>query len=129
MKYLKKSHRSYLKIAAIILAGAFALNSHAEPPRDEVAHAYRLLKTADHDYAGHKAIALAEVQAAAHDLHLELGGALEERERQWKSDAQLIEARRLLSEARNKLERQDRELVAVHLDKALSEINAALKVK
>jgi hypothetical protein len=69
------------------------------------------------------------VEAAGHDLGLELGGDLPDRERQWKSDDQLIEARRLLRDSRDKLEAHDRDRVASHVEKAIKEINAALDVK
>lgn len=101
----------------------------AESPREEVAHAYRLLEKADHDYNGHRVVALLELKAASRELGFRLEGDLAERERQFKSDEHLIEARRLLNEARIKLEVRDRERIAAHVDKAIGEIDAALRVK
>jgi hypothetical protein len=130
MKSMKLSSRSiYLRIVAVVMALSFSLYAHAESPREEVVHAFHLLKKADHDYAGHRAKAMGEVEAAGRDLGLDLKGDLDDHERQWKSDDQLIEARRLLREARNKLEREDRDRVAGHLDGAIAQIDAALNVK
>lgn len=118
-----------LQLATIALVFSFALSAYAEPPRDELVHAYHLLKKADHDYDGHRVKAMEAVQAASHDLGLDVGGELPDKERQWKSDDQLIEARRLLRDARQKLEARDRDRVADHVDTAVKEINAALKTK
>jgi hypothetical protein len=127
---MKPSSRSlYLQIVAIVVALSFGLHAFAETPREEVAHAFHLLKKADRDYDGHRMKAIEEVEAAGHALGLELGGEAIEGERQWKSDRQLSEARRLLREARNKLEREDRERVAERLDKAIKEIDIALAIK
>jgi hypothetical protein len=104
-------------------------SSDAETPREELVHAYHLLKTADHDYAGHRAKALGEVETAGKALGLKLEGDLPTKERQWKSDEQITEARRLLQAARDQLEVRDRDRVATHVDIAVKEIDAALKVK
>ncbi len=100
-----------------------------EAPREELVHAFRLLKTANSNYNGHKASAMAEVEAAGHSLGLDLGGDLAVVERQWQSDVQLTEARRLLMDARNKLEQSDRDRAAAHLDRALNELALALRVR
>jgi hypothetical protein len=126
---MKITSRFYLQLAAIAVILSFGISAYAEPPRDELVHAYHLLKKADHDYDGHRVKAMAEVEAAGKDLGLELGGDLPDKERQWKSDDQLIEARRLLRDARDKLEARDRDRVAAHVEKAIKEINDALSVK
>jgi hypothetical protein len=126
---MRKTSRLFVQMAAIALILSFGFSAYAEPPRDELIHAYHLLKKADHDYDGHREKAMEAVKAAGNDLGLELGGDLPDRERQWKSDDQLIEARRLLRDARDKLEAHDRDRVADHVEKAIKEINAALDVK
>ncbi len=83
-----------MKVGAITLGLTVALGAHAETPREELVHSYHLLQKADRDYAGHKAKAMEAEAAAGHDLGLDLGGALPDVERQWKSDQQLAEARR-----------------------------------
>lgn len=119
----------YLKTAALALALAFGASAYAESPREEVAHAHHLLKLANHDYGGHRVKAMKELEEAGHALHLEMGGNPPERERQWKSDEQLTEARRLLRDARDKLEREDRDRVAARLDTAIEEIDRALRAR
>ncbi len=111
------------------LALSFGMSAYAETPREELAHAYRLLKIANHDYAGHREAAMRELEAAGRDLGIELEGHDIEHERQMKSDEQVTEARRLLRESRDKLERRDREREAAHLDRAMRELDAALEVK
>ena len=124
------SRSLYLPIVFLVAALSFGLCAYAaETPREELVHAFRLLKRANHDYAGHRAKAMEHVEAAGRALGLELGGDLAEHERQWKSDAQLKEARRLLRHCRAKLEERDRTRVAARVNKAIEEINLALQVK
>jgi len=119
----------YVQIAAIVLAVSFGISVYAESPRDEVAHAYVLLRLANGDYAGHRANALKELKAAGKALGLDLEGRGSGHERQLKSDEQVAEARRLLRDARDKLEDRDRDRVTVNVNKAIKELDAALKAK
>ncbi|HZV34523.1 MAG TPA: hypothetical protein VFB72_08080 [Verrucomicrobiae bacterium] len=119
----------FLQIAAIGLAFAFAFSARAESPREEVVHAYRLLKAANHDYAGHRIAAMGELEKAGHEMGVDIHGDLPEHEHQWKSDQQLREARRLLIHARDHLERADHERIASHVEIAVREIDAALHVR
>lgn len=123
----RTSRLLYLKIAAAVALLSFGVSAHAEPPRDELAHAYYLLKTANADYKGHRANALHAVENAGKDLGMELKGGLPEKERQWKSDAQLEEASRLLRDVRDKMEDHDRQRVADRVERAIQEIDKALK--
>ena len=123
------SRSRYIQIVAIVLALSFGVRAYAETPREELAHAYILLKLANADYAGHRAKAMKELETAGKDLGLSLEGRGSEHERQLKSDEQVAEARRLLREARDKLEARDRDRAAAHLEKAIAEIDAALKVR
>jgi hypothetical protein len=108
-----------------ILFLAFSLR--AEPPREEIVHAYRLLMVANADYDGHRVKAMEALRRAGRALDLDLKGDAPTGERQWKSDEQLREAGRLLHEARNQLEARDRERAAEHVDHAIQEIDLALK--
>ena len=123
------SRAFFLQLFAFVLAFSVGVQAYAETPRESLVHAYRLLKVANHDYDGHRVKAMEHIEAAAKALGLELGGDLLKRERQWKSDAQLNEARKLLKVAARKLERADRDRVADRVDNAIKEINIALKIK
>jgi hypothetical protein len=125
----RKSRLTYLKIAAVVAALSIGVSAYAETPREELVHAYWLLRTSNQDYKGHRGAALHAVEAAGHELGLQLKGGVPEREQQWKSDDQLKEAQRLLRDARDKLEEHDRTRVAEHVDNAVRDIDAALRVK
>lgn len=116
-------------MAALALALTLGGSAYAETAREELAHSYALLKLANADYGGHRAKAMKELEAAGKDLGLRLEGRGSDHERQLKSDEQVAEARRILREARDKLEAKDRDRVAERLEKAIVEIDAALKVR
>jgi len=128
---MKLSIRPFrLQLAGIALALTFAVSANAETPREEVNHAYHLLKWADADYHGHKAAAMDSLKAAGKELGLDLGSEGGwEHEHQSKSDAQLTEARKLLRDARDTMEENDRNRVAKHLEKAIKELDTALAVR
>lgn len=111
---------------AMLLALSSGVSAYAETPREELVHAFYLLKTANADYDGHRVTAMQAVEAAGHDLGLDLKGDLPSTERQWKSDDQLREAERLLTEAEAQLVQSDHDRVAARLSKAVREINMAL---
>jgi hypothetical protein len=127
---MKLTSRSLcLPIAVITLAFSFVISARAETAREEMVHAYHLLKWADADYHGHKAAAMEELKAAGKELNLDMEGAGWEHESQRKSDEQLKEARRLLRDSRDKLEEGDRNRVAKHVEKAVKELDSALEIK
>jgi len=127
--HMKSNLRFYTKLAAVAIALSFGIRAYAEPPRDELAHAYYLLKTADHDYKGHRTKAIHEIESAGHEIGMKFEGHISDHERQLKSDDQLSAASGLLREARDKMEAGDREKAAVHLQKAIEEVDAALKAR
>jgi hypothetical protein len=116
----------HLQILAVTVALSFATRVYAEPPRQELVHAYMLLKHANHNYEGHRAKAMEHIEAAGKSLNLRLEGDANDRERQWKSDQMLAEARHLLYHARGAFEAQDRDRAAAHVDKAITEIDRAI---
>jgi hypothetical protein len=127
---MKISYQSaWLKMAAVMLALTFGIRAYAEGPREEIVHAYRHLKHADGDYAGHRMEAIKELKIAGDKLGLDLEGDLPGHESQWESDKKMREARRLLVHARDKLEDRDRDRAADHVEHAIKEIDASLKVK
>jgi hypothetical protein len=108
---------------------SFGARAYAESAREEIVHAFILLKHANHDYGGHRAKAIEHVQAAGRAMNLKLEGGPSERERKWESDQSLAEARTLLVHARGAFEADDRELAAKHVDRAIEEIDGGLKKK
>ena len=125
----QKSRLLSLKIAVMAAALSFGVSAFAETPREELVHAYWLVKTANKDYAGHRAAALHAIENAGHNLGMKLEGGLPEKERQWKSDAQLEEALRILRDSRDKLEESDRQKTANHVEHAIQELDKALKAR
>jgi hypothetical protein len=126
MNMKQTSRLLYLQILAFAVALSFATRVYAESPREELVHAYVLLKHANHDYGGHRAKAMQHVEAAGKALNVKLEGDANEHERQWQSDQMLTEARQLLSHARGAFEVQDRDRAATHVDKAIAEIDRAI---
>lgn len=128
---MKTTSRSlYSKIAAIAVVLCFGLCAYAQTgPREELAHAYYLLKAAKADYGGHRHKALDAVESAGRGLGIELKGGVEERERQWDSDRQMAEARRLLSDVQTRMEEHDRQKIAEHLDEAIRQVDLSLRKK
>jgi hypothetical protein len=118
-----------LQLAVVVLALSFGARAYAESPREELVHAYVLLKLAKHDYAGHRAAAVKELEAAGHDLGLDLQGHGSEHERQFQSDQLIAESARMLHDLRGRLEARDRDRAAAHVDRAIHEIDEALRVK
>lgn len=118
-----------LQIAAMAAVLFFGLQAHAEGPREELRHAYHLLKTANHDYAGHREAAMHAIESAGHELGMDLKGDVSDHEKQWKSDERVSEAARLLHHARDQMENKDRIRVADKIETAIKEVDAALTVK
>src|ERR1700748_2950311 len=117
---MKSGFRNYLLTGAILAAAlVVGTTAHAETPREELAHAYVLLKMARNDYGGHKGEAIQAVKKAGDMLGLDLKGKGSEHENQMKSDELVAESGRLLRDARGKLEARDRDRVAAHGDPAV----------
>jgi hypothetical protein len=124
-----KTRTFHLQILAVVVALSFAASARAETAREEITHAYGLLTHADRAYGGHRSNAIHELEAAAKGLGLDLGASgTPGHEIQQKSDDKVTEARKLLNDARIRLEAHDRDLIAGHLDKAIKELDAALEV-
>ena len=115
-----------LQILVVAVALSFATRVYAESPREDLVHAYVLLKHANHDYGGHRVKAMEHIEAAGKALNLRLEGDAKEHERQWQSDQMLTEARQLLSHARGAFEAKDLDRAAIHVDKAIAEIDSAI---
>jgi hypothetical protein len=88
-------------------------------------NAYITLSYGNHDYHGHRYYAMREIEAAANMMKFDLRGDGPGVERQRVSDDQLRDARSMLEQARNELKGRPRK----HVDKAIREINKALKTR
>jgi hypothetical protein len=91
--------------------------------------AYRILATGDHDYKGHRARAMHQVEAAAKLLGLDLSGDLKDKQPQALSDDKLREASGLISNVLASAAVKDQKRVTKHLSEAVNQINIALSIK
>ena len=89
-------------------------------------NAYHILATGDHDYHGHRARAMHQIEAAAKLLGLDLSGDLRDHEKQFLSDDKLREARDSISKVLASAEVKRQKRVTKHLSDAINEINQAL---
>ena len=87
--------------------------------------AYFTLAAADHDYKGHRAAAMKQIEQAVKLLGGDVKGDGKNRERQGASDAQLRAAQNLLHQASPTLSGAP----AKHVDQALKQLTIALSIK
>jgi len=120
------------RLLSVLVAGLtllFGAQAYAQSARQDIVHAYTLLKLSNHDYGGHRVAAIKALEAAGHELGLDMKGKGTAGEMQMQSDGQMAEASRILHGARDRLTAADREHAAKHVDKAIEEIDLALKKK
>ncbi|MDB6022285.1 MAG: hypothetical protein JWQ04_2142 [Pedosphaera sp.] len=124
---MKASSLPSLTVVAIVcLMLSFNLNLFAGPnPEDLLIQAYVKLEQADHDYKGHRADAMKEIEAAGKLVGVNVRGDGRGHERQGVSDEQLRTARELLEQARGGLHGK----ALARVDKAIKQISIALKIK
>jgi len=90
-----------------------------------LAEAYGQMKTANHDYKGHRARAMHQVEEAARLTGERLGGDGRAHEAQGSSDQQLRHAQSLLEEASGKLTG----VALKHVQTAIQHLSTALSVR
>jgi len=119
--------RSFVRTAIVCLALTAGMRLFAAPAAagSLLQQAYTALEQADHDYKGHRVAAMKQVEAAGKALGLNLRGQGKGHEKQGISDEQLRTAQTLLEEARAELSGKPLK----HVNRALSQINTALKIK
>jgi len=115
-----------LVAVAVVLLGNQA---QAASPREDIVRAYFLIKMSNNNYSGHRDAALRELEVVGRELGLDMRSGGQNREPQGQSDSQMAEAFDILRVARDKLDRRDREHEAGHLEKALHEVDLALRKK
>jgi hypothetical protein len=115
----------------LIVAGAvlFSNSAFAAGPRDEIVRAYFLIKMSNNNYSGHRDAALKELEVVGKELGLDMRSGGQNHQPQGQSDSQMEEAFQILRVARDKLDARDREHEAGHLEKALQEVDLALRKK
>jgi hypothetical protein len=99
------------------------------PEAKMLAHAYAILATGDHDYAGHRVAAMNHVQRAGGFLGVDLAGDLKDHTKQVLSDDKLREAQRLINELILKDNIKSQKHVFNQLTYASKEIDLALATK
>ena len=115
----------------LVLAAAMLLGNQAfaAGPRDDIVRAYFLIKMSNNNYSGHRDAALKELEIVGRELGLDMRSGGQNRQPQGQSDSQMAEAFQILRVAQEKLDARDREHQAGHLEKALHEVDLALKKK
>jgi hypothetical protein len=108
-------------LAAAAVAAAVPSTASLELLRD----AYDLLYVADHDYKGHRARAMHQIEDAFRMYGAKLRGQGKGKEVQRASDAQLREAQSKLEQSLGGLAGKP----ALHIQNAIKQLNIALRVK
>ena len=125
---LKKASMKMLVGAALVCATlSFNRNVFAQQPAPAplLREAYASLEVADHDYKGHRVLAMKHVEMAAKLLGVDIHGGGKGHEKQSESDAQLKAAQNLLNQALPGLSGKP----LAQVNKAIAEINMALSIK
>ncbi len=114
-------------LATLLLIFSLVTRGHAQAGGafTKLDDAYATLAQADHDYKGHRAKAMKEIELAVHELGGKISGKGRGREPQGTSDAQLSAARSLLQQAAGGLSKK----ALKHVDAAIEQINIALSIK
>ena len=112
-------------ILALALTTGLSLNAQPAPPANLLRQAYVTLSMADHDYKGHRVEAMKQIEAAAKLLRADIRGDGRGHEKQGVSDEQLRIARGMLEQARAELGGK----ALKHVDRAIKQINIALKIR
>lgn len=124
-----------LTVVCALLAAFVTLTAHAGPAKTPanvaslLAEAYATLERADHDYKGHRAKAMEQIEAAGKVLHLNLRGDGHGHEKQGVSDEQLRAAEGILNQIKSELAGKKNNAVLGHVNKALVQLSIALKIK
>jgi len=118
----------FIICTAVLIAGlSIGFNSHAQSSASAglLTQAYNALSIADHDYQGHRVRAMKQIEAAAKDVGVTLGGQGKGHEQQVVSDQQLRTAQGLLQQALPGLPKNAQN----HVQKALAQLSTALSIK
>jgi hypothetical protein len=114
-------------LAIIFFSLGLTTRAHAQPAPafPLLDDAYATLAQANHDYKGHRARAMKQIEAALHELGTGVSGHGHGREPQGTSDAQLRAAETLLEQAVPTLSGRSLK----HVNNAINQINVALSIR
>jgi hypothetical protein len=96
---------------------------------DMLRTAYKTLAFADHDYKGHRALAMRSIEAACDKLGTNIRGDGKGHELQPTSDEKLKEAKQMLEGARDIVAGRHQDAIVHHIEEAIKEVSIALTVK
>ena len=119
-----KSFRFLALLLATAVLMVFTGRAQAAPV-DLLRRDYVTLAEADHDYKGHRADAMKQIEAAAKELGVKLHGDDKDHEKQGISDEHLREAEKLLNEAKGGLSGK----ALRHVENAEKQLHIALSIK
>jgi hypothetical protein len=122
-----KTYRLLLVLMAALVLG-LGSHAYAASPREDLVQAYVMLRAANNNYNGHRGAALRALEDAGQHLGLDMKSKGTQRQPQMSSDARLAEAGRILRDVRYRLDRHDRDIAAAHVDRAIREIDEALRI-
>jgi hypothetical protein len=119
--------RYAILLAALMLVFGLVTRGHAQTGGNlaTLDDAYATLAHADHDYKGHRAKAMKQIELAVQELGGKISGKGKGREPQGTSDAQLRAAQTLLRETSGGLSGKSLK----HVNAAIEQISIALSIK
>lgn len=119
--------RGAILLATLLLTLGLVTPAHAQAagPAALLDDAYATLNQAKHDYKGHRARAMKQIELALGEAGGKVTGHGHPREPQGTSDAQLRAAEGLLNDAKGGLSKR----ALRHVNLAIEQINTALSVK
>ena len=114
-------------LAVLFLVFGLVTRSQAQTasPIDALDDAFATLAQANHDYKGHRAKAMKQIELAVRELGGKISGKGRGHEPQGASDAQLRAAQALLQQAAAGLSKKPLK----HVNAAIAQINVALSIK
>lgn len=99
------------------------------PEAKMLTHLYSILATGDHDYAGHRVVAMHLVERAGKLLGVDLAGDLKDHEKQGLSDDKMRQAQHLINDLIHTAILKDQSQVVFLLKGASKQIDFALATK
>lgn len=91
--------------------------------------AYDILASSDHDYDGHRAKAMKQVESAAKSLGVKLHGDDHDRQKQVISDEKMASAADMLTKVLDNSEVKGQPKISKHISEAIHQINLGLAKK